>query len=54
MIELITAFAIAASDATAQASAPVQPVAATCPAGGEQGAGALHRRWIMEGWERAQ
>lgn len=44
--------AIAAAAMTAQASAPAQP-AATCPAAGKQGVGALHRRWIMEGWERA-
>ena len=53
MSEITTAMAIAASLMTAQASVPAQPAAATCPAAGEQGAGALHRRWILEGWERA-
>ena len=53
MIEITTALAIAASIMTAQASVPAQPAAAVCPAAGEQGAEALHRRWILEGWERA-
>lgn len=53
MISLAAALAITASGVIAQASEPVPPPAATCPASGEQGAGALHRRWILEGWERA-
>ena len=53
MIGLFTALAIAASVPTVQAAAPAQPTAITCPVAGEQAAGALHRRWILEGWERA-
>lgn len=52
MIELAAALAVATLGVAAQTSAPVRP-AASCPATGEQGASALHRRWILEGWERA-
>lgn len=30
-----------------------EPAAVIRPAAGEQSTGALHRRWILEGWERA-
>ena len=53
MIGITSALAIAASIMTAQASAPAQSAATVCSAAGEQGAGALHRRWILEGWEHA-
>lgn len=54
MSGLFTALAVAASAFAVQASPPAQgSTAATCPAAGEQGAGALHRRWIREGRERA-
>ena len=53
MIGLAAALAITASGMSAQASEPVPPSAANCSASGEQGAGVLHRRWILVGWERA-
>ena len=53
MLEIATTLAIAASMITAQPAARAQPAAAVCPAAGEQGADVLHRRWVLEGWERA-
>ena len=42
------------SNPESTSAAPVTPQdPAIRPATGEQGAGALHRRWILEGWERA-
>ena len=41
------------SAATPRTFAPAQRGPAACPEIGEQGVGALHRRWILEGWERA-
>jgi ketosteroid isomerase-like protein len=52
MTELMAAVALALTGMTASTSAPAQPET-TCPTKGEQSAGALHRRWILEGWEKA-
>ena len=48
MIGPAITLAIAVAGVTVQTSAPVPPAAA-CLAAGEQGVGALHRRWILEG-----
>ena len=53
MLKIAAALAMAALMMTTQSPASAQPAAAVCPAVGEQGVGALHRRWILEGWERA-
>lgn len=53
MIGLVAALAAAASSLSVQAAAPAKSRTATCSAAGEQGVGARHRRWILEGWERA-
>lgn len=52
MIGLVATLAAAASGTSVQAAAPATPLAATCSAAGEGGVDALHRRWILEEWER--